>query len=163
MRNTTAFQLFTYRHDPQAAPKPLPSTLTNFRGLDKDFSALQTESCESIGRQAFESRLLPGVVTPSPGYPSFAAWGVTDLLADSTYFRGQQYRTFLAAVPQCAEETQPEELERFLLQLVRQERRDVYVGFPYQLEAVPVRFDDPLSSYTLFLDEAEQLQVQRAD
>ena len=33
-RNTTAFELSVYRYDPAADPKPLPSTLTNFKHQD---------------------------------------------------------------------------------------------------------------------------------
>ena len=130
-RNTTAFEVSVYRYDPAVDPQPLPSTLTNFRRLDQDFSTLEKEPCESIGRQAFESRILPGIVMPSPGYPTFTAMGVTELLPDSVRFRDQRYRTFLAIIPQCIEETKPEELERLIQQLVAQERQDVFVGFPY--------------------------------
>jgi len=34
-------------------------------------------------------------------------------------------------IPQCIEETQPEELEKYLLKLSKQPRKDVFVDFPY--------------------------------
>ena len=48
----------------------------------------------------------------------------------------------MAVIPQCIEETQPEELEKYLMKLTKQQKKDVFIDFPYQLEAFPMSFED---------------------
>lgn len=58
----------------------------------------------------------------------------------------------MVVIPQCIEETQPEELERYLIKLTKQAKKDVFVDFPYQNEAFPMSFEDQFQVYTLFGD-----------
>lgn len=40
------------------------------------------------------------------------------------------------------EETQPEDLEKYLMKLTKQTKKDVFIDFPYQNEAFPMSFED---------------------
>ena len=61
----------------------------------------------------------------------------------------------MVVVPQVIEETQPEELEKYLMKLTKQNKKDVFVDFPYQNEAFPMSFEDQFQVYTLFGDYYE--------
>ena len=156
-RNIASFLFFSYKYDTTVQnPKPLPSTLTNMKGLSADLSKLKIETdYENVGQTAFESRILKNVKLPSPGYPTFKTLGVIELHYESVYVKKQLFKKCLVVIPQCFEETQPEELEKYLLKLTKQPRKDVFVGFPYQHEAFPMSFEDPLSIYTLYGDYYE--------
>ena len=53
------------------------------------------------------------------------------------------------------EETQPEDLEKYLMKLTKQTKKDVFIDFPYQNEAFPMSFEDQFSVYTLCGDYYE--------
>lgn len=57
-------------------------------------------------------------------------------------------------MPQCIEESQPEELEKYVNKLVNMPCKDVYVGFPFQQEAFAMYFEDKFTIYTLWGDVA---------
>ena len=79
---------------------------------------------------------------PSPGYPTFKSLGVIELHYDSVYVHKQAFQKCMVVIPQCIEETQPEELERWLIKLTKQNKKDVFIDFPYQREAFPMSFED---------------------
>lgn len=56
----------------------------------------------------------------------------------------------MVTVPQAIEETQPEELEKWLKKLVKQTNKEVFVGYPFNHEAFPMYFEDKFTIYTLF-------------
>ena len=56
----------------------------------------------------------------------------------------------MVTIPQAIEETQPEELEKWLDKLVRQMNKEVFVGYPFVHEAFPMYFEDKFTIYTLF-------------
>lgn len=102
--------------------------------------------------------------TPSPGYPTFKTLGVIELKYEGVYVKKQMFQKCLVVIPQCFEETQPEELEKYLLKLTKHARKDVFVGFPFQHEAFPMCFEDPLSVYTLYGDYYEnKYTIQQSD
>ena len=74
---------------------------------------------ESVGTEAFKPEILKGVELPSPGYPTFKTLNVIDLEIDRVTVQKVSFEKFLVVVPQCLEETQPEELEKYLLRLTK--------------------------------------------
>ena len=88
-RNIASFLFFSYKYDTTVQnPKPLPSTLTNMKGLSADLSKLKIETdYENVGQTAFESRILKNVKLPSPGYPTFKTLGVIELHYESVYVK----------------------------------------------------------------------------
>jgi len=61
---------------------------------------------------------MPGVSVPSPGYPSFKYLNVIDLEAEHKVVQKVSFVSWLVVMPQCIEETQPEELEKYLNKIV---------------------------------------------
>lgn len=61
----------------------------------------------------------------------------------------------MVVIPQAIEETQPEELEKYLMKLTKANKKDVFIDFPHQNEAFPMCFEDQFSVYTLFGDYYE--------
>lgn len=87
LRNTTSFGCFSYKYVPieehKNQLKPLHSTLTNLHPLEQDLSvATFNNEYADVGKHFFESALLPGVQTPSPGYHSFKYLNVTEIEVD---------------------------------------------------------------------------------
>jgi hypothetical protein len=74
---------------------------------------------------------LPGVKDPSPGYPSFKYLNVIALEPEHKVVQKVSFVQHLVVMPQCAEESQPEELEKFLNKLVKASVKDVFVSFPF--------------------------------
>ena len=110
---------------------------------------------ENVGTDSFKAVILPGVELPCPGYPTFKTLNVIDLEVDRINVQKVPFEKFLVIIPQCFEETQPEELEKYLIKLTKQNKKDVYINFPYQHEAFPVCFEDMFNIYTLFGDYYE--------
>jgi len=48
----------------------------------------------------------------------------------------------MVVIPQAIEETQPEELEKYLMRLTKANKKDVFIDFPHQNEAFPMCFED---------------------
>lgn len=131
-RNQASFIFFAYHFDSNREPVPLRSTLTNLKGLTEDFTKLTINAeYEKVGETSFVPKILRNVRTPCPGYPTFKTLGVIELKYEGVYVRKQMFQKCLVVIPQCFEETQPEELEKYLLKLTKQTRKDVFVGFPF--------------------------------
>ena len=159
LRNNWSFTFFAYRHDLRqnaGKQKKLKSTLTHLRDLDRDCSSLMLNSeYESVGTDSFKPMLLKGVELPCPGYASFKTLNAIDLEVDRVTVQKVSFEKFLVVIPQALEETQPEELEKYLLKLTKQNKKDVFIGYPYQHEAFPTCFEDMFNIYTLFGDYYE--------
>ena len=65
------------------------------------------------------------------------------------------FQKCMVVIPQCIEETQPEDLEKYLLKLSKAQKKDVFIDFPFQREAFPMQFEDRFSVYTLYGDYYE--------
>ena len=156
IRNNSSFTFFSYGYDPKVQPKPLTSTLTQMRGLKADQTLLTLNTdYENVGTEAFSPKILPGVKLPSPGYPTFKTLGVIELKYESVYVQKQEFKKAMVVIPQAIEETQPEELEKYLMKLTKSAKKDVFINFPHQNEAFPMCFEDQFSVYTLFGDYYE--------
>lgn len=143
IRNNSSFTFFSYHYDTSVVPKPLPSTLTQMRGLKADLTKLELDTnYENVGTEAFSPKILPGVKLPSPGYPTFKTLGVIELKYDSVYVQKQEFKKAMVVIPQAIEETQPEELEKYLMRLTKANKKDVFIDFPHQNEAFPMCFED---------------------
>jgi 5'-3' exonuclease len=83
VRNSTAFEFYAYKYNPNAVRKQLRSTLTNFKDYIQDYSQVSiVREYENVGTKAFEPKILPGVKHPCPGYPSFKYLNVISLEPD---------------------------------------------------------------------------------
>ena len=51
-----------------------------------------------------------------------------------------------------AEEADPEELERYIYKFLKQSMKELYIGFPYQLEAFPTIIEDEDYVYQIYGD-----------
>ena len=101
IRNNSSFTFFSYQFDMNlAANKPLPSTLTQMKGLPSDQTQLTLDTnYENVGTEAFAPKILPGVKLPSPGYPTFKTLGVIELKYNSVYVQKQEFKVAMAVVP----------------------------------------------------------------
>lgn len=69
-----------YKFNKGSKGKPLESTLTSFTDPLVDMTTVQLVSeYEKVGSISFESKLLPGVQHPCPGYPSFKYLNIQNL------------------------------------------------------------------------------------
>jgi hypothetical protein len=142
-----------YRHNKTAPGKQLVSTLTKFTDPIADMTSVQLVSeYERVGQISFESKLLKGVQHPCPGYPSFKYLGIQELMADHKVVQKVNFVQWLVVMNQCLEETQPQELEKYLNHMVKTGNTEVYVNFPWQQEAFPMYFEDKFHIFTIFGD-----------
>ena len=157
IRNTIAFQYHAYKFDSNPSqPSILKSTLTHFTQPISDLSQVQiVREYESVGNISFKPVLMPGIEHPSPGYPSFKYLQVQTLEPNHKNVYGTSFVQQMVTIPQAIEETQPEELERWLNKLAASANKEVYVGFPFPHEAFPMYFEDKFTIYTLFGDVAK--------
>ena len=119
-RNMSNFVFFAYNFNPNAPGKELLSTLTHFSDLPLDRSVtVLNDEYEKVGQDSFRPQLLPNIQQPCPGYPSFKTLNVNELFVDHVRVQRVQFEKFLVMIPQCLEETQPEELEKYLLKLCK--------------------------------------------
>lgn len=84
-----------------------------------------------VGHHSFEPRLLPGVVTPSVGFPSFTYLNVTEIDFDDKYIGKTCFGRVLVRIPPCEEDYSPEELDKFVKEFVKSGQASIYVGFPF--------------------------------
>jgi hypothetical protein len=155
-RNSIAFEYWSYKYDAKCKtqpPKVLKSTLTNFTDTIYDLTTtkLVSEYAE-VGKLSFEPELLKGVVHPSPGYPSFKYLGIQELEPDHKVVQKVSFIQQLVVMPQCIEETQPQELQNFLNKLVSASNKELYCGFPFQQECFAMYFEDKFNIFTVFGD-----------
>jgi len=78
----------------------LRSTLTNFKTPIRDLSQVTLLSeYEKVGSMNFESRLLKGVVHPSPGYPSFKYLNIIEMEQDYKVVQKVPFLRHMVKVP----------------------------------------------------------------
>ena len=120
LRNTTSFGCFSYSFVPEGAKreyaiKPLESTLTHLDALPKDLSvATYNNEYASVGQFSFVCEILEGVVTPCPGFHSFKYLNVIGIEKDSVFVQKKSFERMLIKVPQAIQESQPQQLEKFV-------------------------------------------------
>lgn len=86
---------------------------------------------DRIGTESFECKLLKGVHTPSMGYPSFKYLNVQELEVDTKVFAKVAFETMLAKIPKAPEDGSPDLLEKFIYNLSKKIRKDVFIDFPW--------------------------------
>jgi hypothetical protein len=84
LRNTISFDFFSYSYNQyKNGSNPLISTLTNLKNLAVDNTQVFfNNDYAKVGQFCFESRLLPGATTPSPGWPSLKYLNVKEFEKD---------------------------------------------------------------------------------
>jgi hypothetical protein len=134
-RNKWSFSYYAYKYDSKLKNGPqniLKSTLTNLGDLNYNHSSVKmVDDYASVGEMAFESKLLPNVVQPCVGYPSFKQLNIIDFEFENVNVRKVNFRKMLVKIPQCVEETQPEILEKYLWNLSKQNQKEVFVDLPF--------------------------------
>ena len=142
-RNAWTFSYHDYTYLPAKEPKTLTSTLTGLKPLTYDNTQVKLiDEYASVGDNSFVSKLLPGCISPSPGYPSFKQLNIIDIEYENVVVRKVQFKKLLVKIPQCIEETQPESLEEYLWKLAKQANKEVFVDLPFLREAFPMFFED---------------------
>lgn len=58
----------------------------------------------------------------------------------------------LIKIPQCPEDSSWEAFENSVYNFAKQEKKDMFIGYPFQFEAFPTIFEDDKNSFTLFGD-----------
>lgn len=115
-----------------------------------------------MGKHSFEPKILDGVVIPSLGYPSFSYLNVTEIDFDEKYIGKTCFNIVLVRIPPCEADYTPEVLEKTLKQFVKSGSKSIYIGFPWQLEALPLTFEDDAYSYNLYEDKKKGMYIYDA-
>jgi hypothetical protein len=58
----------------------------------------------------------------------------------------------LIRIPSCPEDSSNEKYEQYIYKYASQPNKELYIGFPFQLEAFPTIFEDNNNTYTLYGD-----------
>lgn len=83
--------------------------------LEKDLSvATFNNDYANVGQNCFNSKLLPGVNLPSPGFMSFKYLNVIDFEVDQVIVQKKSFERILVKIPQAIQETQPSKLEQYV-------------------------------------------------
>lgn len=89
------------------------------------------------------------MVTPQPGFPSLLWLNVVELDFADVYVQKVRFQRALARVPQYKEDTNGADFEDWIYKFAGSKLKELYVHFPWQIEAFPLYFEDPYSIYFL--------------
>lgn len=118
--------------------------------LPYDFSRIQWhDDYENVGSVAFPSALLKGVTWPMPDYPSMQWCGVKELDYAEKFVNKVAFKQCLAVIPQTKEDVSGADFEDWIYRFSESKIKELYVKFPYQIEAFPLYFEDPFSIYQI--------------
>lgn len=147
--NSFVYPAFKFEEHKAKAKDPaemveLKSTLTSMLPLANDCTTswLQEEYQHVGQQQGFLAKLLPGVKTPQPGFPSLQWMGVQklDFVEGRTWAR--MYRKAMVKMPQCKEDRDPKEFDKYLESFKKDKANEVFVKYPFQIEGVIEKFED---------------------
>jgi len=95
-------------------------------------------------------------------YPSFKWLGITELHYQEKFINKVAFKQCLAQIPRCREDTSGAAFEDWIYKFSESKRSELYISFPYQIEAFPHTFEDPFSVYKLNCDPVTGiLKVQK--
>ena len=141
----------------------LPSTLKTMGPLDNDRSKTVVQrDYENVGSFCFPSKMLPGVVKPQPGFPSLLWLNVDSLDFAEVYVQKVCFHKALVKVPQYKEDTNGADFEDWIYKFANSRLKELYVNFPWQIEAFPLYFEDPYSVYSLSGDGSGRVKVTKS-
>jgi hypothetical protein len=105
-----------------------------------------------VGKYSFAPIIHPGAILPSVDSPSFRWLNATEVDYDYKVFNKVQFKRLLVKIPRSLEETKDELLEEYVNHFLKQTVRELYMEFPYCLEAFPTVFENAKNTYTLYGD-----------
>jgi hypothetical protein len=108
----------------------------------------------NCGKASFRSTLLKGVVSPQPDLPSLHWLQVADLEFRDVFVQKVAFKQALAKIPSRKEDYSATEFEAYVSDLAASSSPEIYVDFPWQIEASPVCFEDPDFVYQVYHDAA---------
>lgn len=76
----------------------------------------------------------------------------TEIEYDFKVFNKVQFKRLLIKIPKSDEETKDELLEAYVHHFLKQNVRELYMDYPYCLEAFPTVFENAKHTYTLYGD-----------
>lgn len=107
---------------------------------------------EKCGQFGFVSKLSPEVRYPQPDFPSLNWLGVTELHYTEKFINKVGFKQCLAQIPQCREDLSGADFENWIYDFAEKNVSEIYVDFPFQIEACPLSFEDPFSIYQINFD-----------
>lgn len=107
---------------------------------------------QDVGKHSFLPKLLPGVQLPCIDFPSLKWLGVASVSYDTKVINKVPFKRVLVNIPSCMEERSTEDLERFVYKFVEQANKELYMGYPYQIEGFPTIFEDERFAYHVYGD-----------
>lgn len=97
-------------------------------------------------------KLAPGLQQPCVDFPSFKWLSVASIIYDKKVVNKVPFKRVILKIPSCIEDQAPDNLEVFVSNYVKQLNKEMYLGFPYQLEAFPFSFENSKYIFTIYGD-----------
>jgi hypothetical protein len=85
-------------------------------------------------------------------FPSLKWLGVQSLSSDEKVINKVPFKRMLVKVPSCIEERSNPDLEAFVYKFIHQANKELFIGFPYQIEGFPTIFEDDRFAYHVIGD-----------
>ena len=82
-------------------------------------------------------------------YPSLSWLGVQELDYTEKFINKVAFKQCLALIPQTKEDASGADFEDWIYKFAEGKNKELYVKFPYQIEAFPLFFEDPFSIYQM--------------
>lgn len=162
-RNVTSFSYPSYSFDARATGGKLASSLKTMRPLESNKSVrVMCDDYICCGTASFSAKLLPGARCPQPDLPSLHWLQVQDLEFREVYVQKVAFKQALAKIPKCKEDFSAADFEAYIGALCQSQSPELYVEFPWQVEASPLCFEDPHHIYTVYHDGATGMQVAKS-
>jgi hypothetical protein len=91
-----------------------------------------------VGKYSFTSTLDKKVIVPCYDFPSFKWLNVINIEYEEVLINKVPFKICLAKIPSCKEESNPEELEKFVYDFVNLTVKELYIDFPWLNEGFPL-------------------------
>eukprot|EP00347_Sterkiella_histriomuscorum_P002677 403367227 len=152
VRNSTKFEYVGYLYELQEEQAILESSLQKFESIKNNLKTTIFQEYKNVGKHSFTPQLHPNIVLPCPSFPSFKWLNVQRLEFESVHIQQVAFKRALVVIPSSEYEQSTDDLKYFAEQFKDKDNIKIYVGFPYQHEAIPQSFEDDYSIFTLFED-----------
>ena len=86
---------------------------------------------------------------PNPDYPSLTRIGVQKVEFVDVHSWGLNYKKCLVKITQCKEDRQKADFDKFVEKFAASNENEIYVKYPYQIEACVVSFEDNKNMFKL--------------
>lgn len=101
------------------------------KDLKNDCSAIEMhDDYENVGKFAFITHQLPGVIHPQCDFPSMKWLNITKLEYSDKWINRVRFEQLLAVIPQCPEDTSGGDFEDWIYNFIESRQRELYINFP---------------------------------